>query len=128
MDALSRARAHPWLAQPDIQAAIAWYAGTLGFDRTQDYGDFGIAARGDIGLNFWLCDSRHIAENTSCYITVRDVGALDALFSEFKSRGDAFAPGRISPVPQDFDYGMREFYVWDPAGNLLRFGAALEQD
>ncbi|WP_454917182.1 hypothetical protein [Xanthobacter sediminis] len=28
---------------------------------------------------------------------------------------------RISPV-EDREEGMREFYVWDPGGNVLRFG------
>jgi hypothetical protein len=29
--------------------------------------------------------------------------------------------GRIS-APVDRDWGMREFYIWDPDGNLLKFG------
>ena len=32
--------------------------------------------------------------------------------------------GRIQ-MPQDTAWGMREFYIWDPDGNLLKFGQDL---
>lgn len=37
-------------------------------------------------------------------------------------------PGRIEPEPKDAaGHGMREFHLWDPAGNLIGFGAALKE-
>ena len=40
------------------------------------------------------------------------------------------APGRaaVSRHPVDRDWGMREFYIWDPDGNLLKFGVPVVRD
>ena len=43
---------------------------------------------------------------------------IDAVHAEMTGAAEG---GRISEV-QDREWGMREFYVWDPNGNLLRFG------
>ncbi len=78
--------------------------------------DYGIVERDGIELHFWLCQDRSIAENTSAYLRVDDVDGLHASFE------GAREGGRISEVA-DRAWGMREFYVWDPDGNLLRCGA-----
>ena len=59
-----------------------------------------------------LCAERHIAENTSCYVR----GDTGALYADFARRGLVLAP------PQNQPWGMRELYVMDPHGNLLKFG------
>ena len=88
-----------------------------------NFDNYGIAVKGDIELHFWLCADRHIAENTSCYIELAKADQIDELYDHLKQKEDAFAPGRLSEAPQTHGHGMREFYVWDPDGNLLRFGA-----
>ena len=109
-------KACPILAARDIGAALAWYRDRLGFTIEGDWGDYGIASRDMIELHFWKCDDRHIAENTSAYIRVSN--AQDA-YETMKGAGQG--GGRIV-APQRRAWGMVEFYVWDPDGNLLRFG------
>ena len=74
-------------------------------------------SRDDIEIHFWTCKERRIAEDTSAYFNVDDVDALHATLSE------ANDGGRLSEVA-DRPWGMREFYVWDPDGNLLKFGVS----
>ena len=59
---------------------------------------------------------------TSCYWRVKDA---DALHREFASLG---LPSEGTPsltVPIDEPWGMREFTLKDPAGNLIRIGHEL---
>ena len=70
----------------------------------------------DTTLAFY-CDrlgfaERHIAENTSCYVR----GDTQALHADFQARGLPLA----APVVRE--WGMRELYVIDPHGNLVKFG------
>src|SRR5262249_2801993 len=76
---------------------------------------FAIVCRDDIEIHFWTCKERRIAEHTSAYFRVDDVDALHATLSA------ANDGGRLSEVA-DRAWGMREFYVTDPDGNLLKFG------
>lgn len=131
-DLLSGAVAAPKLAAPAPAPAeaAAWYVAHLGFPDSAVYadGDYAVVRRGDFVLHFWRCPDRRIAENTACYLTLRDVPALDALYAELAERAgaDGFAPGRLRGAPQDFPgHGMREFHLSDPAGNLISFGARL---
>ncbi len=110
-------RACPVLAARDPSAAADWYRDKLGFSVSRNYPDEGyaIVQRDEIEIHFWKCDDRHIAENTSAYIRVSDIAAIHA---SFEQAGDG---GRISTI-EDRAWGMREFYVWDPDGNLMRIG------
>ncbi|PRY04589.1 hypothetical protein [Paraburkholderia sp. BL25I1N1] len=75
-----------------------------------------MAARGDVEIHFWLCNEKHIAENTSCYVRVDDIHALHA---ELKSTLPALEPA------EEREWGMAEFYVIEPDGNLIKFGQAI---
>ncbi len=111
-------KAIPWFASQNVRATIDFYVRKLGFTERAEYGDFGIVFRDEVLLNFWLCPDRHIAENTSAYFNVE---GIDALHADFRRTG----PDVRMTEPRDFDYGMREFHVWDRDGNLLRFGEPL---
>ncbi|MEM8771735.1 MAG: VOC family protein [Pseudomonadota bacterium] len=107
-------KAIPLFASLDMDETAAFYAEKLGFKVREQYGkDYLIVSRDDVILNFWPCSEKHIAENTSAYFNVSNV---DDLYAELKPLG-----ARMSE-PKSFDYGMREFHVWDCHGNLLRFG------
>jgi catechol 2,3-dioxygenase-like lactoylglutathione lyase family enzyme len=108
-------KACPVLAARDIEASLDWYREVLGFSARLVRADYGIAERDGIEVHFWQCDDRHVAENTSAYFRVAGV---DELFSSLGRAGEA---GRVNPVA-DHPWGMREFSVIDPDGNLLRFG------
>lgn len=129
-DFLDRSHTAPKFAAPDPGALARWYVRFLGFPRHAIYEDgaYAIVRRGDLALHFWQCADRHIAEHTACYTELRDVAAFDGLHAELLARADepGFAPGRVEGTPKDqAGHGMREFHVWDPAGNLIGFGAAL---
>jgi len=131
-DPLERSHTAPKFAAPDPGAMAKWYVEHLGFPRHAIYaeGDYAIVRRGGLALHFWKCEDRRIAENTACYTEIASVEALDALHAELleRSQGEGFAPGRVQPRPKDAPgHGMREFHVWDPAGNLIGFGAALQR-
>jgi uncharacterized glyoxalase superfamily protein PhnB len=110
-------KACPLFAAADVGKAAAWYRDKLGFAATKLYSDHGyaIVERDDIEIHFWTCDDRSVAEHTSAYFRVEDI---DAVHGEMRRAAEG---GRISPVT-DQAWGMREFYVWDPDGNLLKFG------
>lgn len=100
------------LASLDLDESLAFYAERLGFALLARHSDYLIVARDGCELHFWQCAERHIAENTACYIR----GNTRALHADFTARGLALAP------PQERAWGMRELYVTDPHGNLLKFG------
>ncbi|MDE0059083.1 MAG: VOC family protein [Defluviicoccus sp.] len=110
-------RAMPVLASPDIAASLDFFR-RLGFE-TQDFGDAncGISVREHIEIHFWLCADRHVAENTSCHVRVRDIHALRA---DLAGRVDV---AEIVETP----WGMDELYIHDPGGSLVRFGQARER-
>lgn len=110
-------KACPLFAAADVTKAAEWYRDKLGFRIVNLYPDHGyaIVARDDIEVHFWKCSNRMIAENTSAYFRSDDIDGLRAAMAK------ATEGGRISAV-ENRTWGMREFYVWDPDGNLLKFG------
>lgn len=67
-----------------------------------------------VELHFWLTDEREFCENSSVYIRG---GSIDTLFELFSSRQlERLSDFTVRP------WNMKEFYVHDPHGNLLRFG------
>lgn len=103
----------PVLASLDLDESRDFYVSRLGFRVLRQDADYLMLARDGAELHFWLCADRHVAENTSCYVRTGD---CQALFDEFSRRGLALQP----PVLRS--WGMKELYVIDPHGNLLKFG------
>ena len=130
-DPLQGSRTAPKFAAPDPGALAKWYENALGFPRLAVFEDgaYAIVGRGRLVLHLWQCADRRIAENTSCYTEITSIDALNALHAEWlgNSNKAGFQPGRIEPEPKNqTGHGMREFHVWDPAGNLIGLGANLE--
>lgn len=129
-DLLDHSHTAPKFAAPYPGKLAQWYRDYLGFPKISifEHGDYAIVKRGAFCLHFWKCEDRHIAENTACYTELESVAALDDLHAEILKRAsmEGFAPGRIELTPKNADgHGMREFHIWDPAGNLIGFGAQL---
>ncbi|MCI0918802.1 VOC family protein [Pseudomonas stutzeri] len=103
----------PVLASLDLDESRDFYVSRLGFRVLRQDADYLMLARDGAELHFWLCADRHVAENTSCYVRTGD---CQALFDEFSRRGLALQPPVLRP------WGMKELYVIDPHGNLLKFG------
>lgn len=102
----------PVLASLDFAETLRFYARRLGFDPLLEMDNYLILQRDGCELHFWACNERHIAENTSCYVR----GDTAALHADFTARGLQLAPPVVQP------WGMKEMFVIDPHGNLLKFG------
>ena len=102
----------PILASLNLDETTAFYQQRLGFEPRLRTDDYLIVERDSCEIHFWCCTERHIAENTSCYLR----GDTRSLHADFAHRGLALAP------PVERPWGMREFYVIDPHGNLLKIG------
>ncbi|WP_417795353.1 hypothetical protein [Terasakiella pusilla] len=70
-------------------------------------------------LHFWLSDDKGLPPVSSCYIRG---GQIAALHDEYASK-DVPNLSRFEERP----WGMKEFYVHDLDGNLLRFGMIPEE-
>jgi catechol 2,3-dioxygenase-like lactoylglutathione lyase family enzyme len=113
----------PLLPSLDLRESLAFY-NEIGFPTVAVYHpDYAIVCREAMEIHFWACDDRRICESSGCYVRVSDVRAL---FTAVAPR--VSPPGRVSESPEDRPWGMREFYVWDPHGNLLRFGQDIGED
>jgi catechol 2,3-dioxygenase-like lactoylglutathione lyase family enzyme len=118
--AVDPARCIPVLASLDIRESKAFYVEKLGFDaQIYEAHDYLILRRDEMEIHFWLAADRIHPEHTSCYIRS---GQIEALYAEFKARGvEKLSDFAVRP------WNMKEFYIHDPHGNLLRFGCSPEE-
>ena len=111
----------PILASRDIPETTAFYE-RLGFGVVRLYEDFGpaylIVRRDDVELHFVHSPDADPAESHGgCYLRLDDAqGVYDAW--------EPLAVPELHP-PRDTPWGMREFFLVDPSGNLLRIGTPL---
>jgi catechol 2,3-dioxygenase-like lactoylglutathione lyase family enzyme len=105
----------PLFPAADPAASAMWYCDRLGFRQTYADADYAMIARDGVEIHFWRCADPNIARATSAYFRTRDVDGLACAMAR------AAEGGRMQD-PQDTAWGMREFYIWDPDGNLLKFG------
>ena len=115
----------PVLASLDLKQSKQFYEEKLGF-KTELFGDYMIAKRDNMEIHFWLADDRIHPENTSCYIRGGQVPALYEELSKKDIGVSTIGGERISDF-QVRPWGMKEFYVWDPHGNLLKFGMSTDE-
>lgn len=86
----------------------------------REFGGYAIIARGDLKMHFFLYSDLSPLENyAQCYWHVKSV---DALHAEYSSSGlQGTGTPRLSAI-EDKPWGMREFALVDPNGNLIRVG------
>jgi catechol 2,3-dioxygenase-like lactoylglutathione lyase family enzyme len=88
--------------------------------------EYEIFSRGHLVIHFFLEPELKPGENdTMCYWRVRDA---DEFYQEFAKVG---LPSRGIPrltAPVDQPWGMREFALVDPSGNLVRVGHDLDAE
>lgn len=109
----------PVLASLNIAQTVAYYE-KLGFD-VIPFADYAIARRNTLEIHFWLCNDPYICENTSCYIRLKDV---DKLYEEYAELGIVSTK---HGKPQVKEWGLKEFYIIDNCGNLLKFGEVVSE-
>ena len=115
----------PVLPGRDLHELLAFYE-RLGFGSRgapiEQYG-YLIIGRGSIELHFFSepgVDPLTTAAN--CYVRVADADALHREWHAVGIEADPTTGSRLV-APTTTDYGMREFAVVDPSGNLLRIGS-----
>ena len=111
----------PILASRDVAETSAFYR-RLGFSVLGLYEDFGPAylllGRDDVELHFVHTPDVDPGESSGgCYLRVTDAQAVY----------DDWAPLELPEIraPRDTPWGMHEFFLVDPSGNLLRIGTPL---
>lgn len=114
------ARTIPVLPSLSIDESQDFYVNTLGFTSTiYNEHNYLIVRRGEMEIHFWLTDDKRLPDNTSCYIRG---GQVVALYDEYRERNvPKLSEFTVRP------WNMKEFYVIDPHGNLLRFGCSPEE-
>lgn len=114
----------PILPSRSVMDTLTFYK-QLGFDGRIAGADdsYAILARGTIELHFFTHKELRPAESwVGCYIRVQDVESIYQAFSRAK------LPRKGIPRMDTLEnkpWGMREFAVVDPDGNLLRIGEKL---
>ena len=109
----------PILYVRDFTEAMSYYTEKLLFDRLWEWGDppdFGAVRLGKVEIFFCLGGQGH--PGTWLSIFVDDV---DDYFKRITQLGADVIHG-----PADEPWGMREFTLKDPAGNLIRVGHELK--
>lgn len=108
----------PVLPVNDVEETIKWYEEKLGFhtDFTwEEPATYAVISRDGIKIHLTKKDDdfQPSRVHTALYVFVFEV---DEVFEEFKSKGvDA-------REPQTYDYGMRDFDLYDLNGFRLTFG------
>ena len=112
----------PILPARDLAETRAFYE-ALGF-RTAgwwpEFGGYASLVRGDLTMHFFSYEDLSPFTNyAQCYWRVKDV---DALHAEYQTLGlPASGVPRLDAV-ENKPWGMREFAIVDPSGNLVRVG------
>ncbi|UYV35633.1 VOC family protein [Rhodobacteraceae bacterium D3-12] len=107
----------PILLSPDIGVTAA-YASDLGFE-TESFGNYLILRGYGIELHYSYTARSDVCSETSCYIRGGGVLALHAALKARKAQ-------RLSEIVSR-PWGMTEFYLHDPHGNLLKFGMSTDE-
>ena len=115
----------PFMHVPDLEAALAFMTGTLGFRIDFRQSNYAYVSREGAGLRMREAgpgDPFQPGTRRFCYyFDCRDV---DALHAELKPKLDALPEGDVHG-PADKPYRQRELLVLAPDGNLIAFGQAI---
>jgi catechol 2,3-dioxygenase-like lactoylglutathione lyase family enzyme len=116
----------PIMPANDLDATLSFYE-RLGFKNAGSAPtewNYLIMRRGSVQLHFYGDPQVDpLTTSSSCYVYTEDA---DALYDEWDAVGVATDPktgSRLQGPPVDTDYGMREFALVDPSGNLIRVGS-----
>ena len=115
----------PTLPCRSVSATVAFYR-RLGFEggAHQSNNEYAILRRGAVELHFFTHKELLPAESSAgCYIRVLDVESIYRSFSS--SQLPRTGIPRMETL-EDKPWGLREFAVVDPDGNLLRIGQVIQ--
>ncbi len=127
-DDLPPDRSIPILPCRSIDEQLAFYE-AIGFEvtyRQKAPNVFAAVRRGPIELQFFTMQGYEPANSYStCYVLTADVDRLYADFRDGLKRAFGRVPSRGIPrigALNDMSYGVRQFVMTDPGGNMIRIG------
>jgi catechol 2,3-dioxygenase-like lactoylglutathione lyase family enzyme len=100
----------------DLEASLAFYTATLGFTERFRFGDYAGVEHGEVQIHLSgpaSTNKRQVGQG-GIYIFCDDV---DSYYADLIAKG-----ATLQAPPRDYEYGMRDFAIEDPDGNLLGFG------
>lgn len=106
----------------NVDTSMAFYTQVLGFTERFRFGDYAGVEHGDVQIHLSgpkSTNKRQIGQS-SLYVFCDDV---DAYYEEVTQKG-----AQAQAAPRDYDYGMRDFVLEDPDGNLVAFGQESKKD
>jgi catechol 2,3-dioxygenase-like lactoylglutathione lyase family enzyme len=104
----------------DLKLSLAYYLDVLGFELDFEFGPYAGVHRGEMYLHLCAHDTWKRPPGAGMVSVFCD--EVDAYHDAVRGRG-----GAIRLAPTDEPYGMRDFVVSDPEGNLLTFGCELKK-
>lgn len=117
----------------NLATSITYYTGALGYSSTGVYrhdssGPDGYAFLSRDGVRVHL--SSYAGDGPFATVAYFYVEGIDELHAEWSAAGAdvLYDHAALTRGPSDRPWGMREIYVRDPDGNVLRFGQQLEGD
>jgi uncharacterized glyoxalase superfamily protein PhnB len=111
----------PILFSTDVRRSLTYYKEVLCFEDDWCYdveGSFGGTSKGGTEIFFCLKNQGH--PGTWICIVLDDV---DSYFKTIKAKG-----AKIIIEPVSREWNMREMYVEDPDGHIIRFGQRINSD
>ena len=112
----------PFLGVEDLSAVLAFYRDKLGFSLAWEWGDpaeMASVCRDEVELTLVTRSDARPGGISRLYL---HIDGIDDYHAQLQAAGVA-----ITVAIGDRPYGMRDFSVTDPAGNVLCFGQALPQ-
>ncbi len=100
----------------DVRASLKFYTDILGFSERFQFGDYAGVEYGDVQIHLSgpKATNKRLVGQGGIYIFCDDV---DSYYKEITSKGVS-----VQVPPKDYEYGMRDFVIEDPDGNLLGVG------
>jgi uncharacterized glyoxalase superfamily protein PhnB len=102
----------------DLASAVQFYCEVLGFEKEFEFGPYAGVHLGEFYLHLCAHDTWQRPNGGGAVVVFCD--EVDAYHAQLKKRG-----ANIELAPTDEPYGMRDFVVRDPDGNVLTFGCPL---
>lgn len=114
----------PFLHVPDLEQALAFFCGRLGFELGHRESNYAYLALAGCGLRLLEEPSRvPPAEGPARVSVYIDVADIDAFYDDLRPSLAALPSAWVQPLV-DQPWGQREFQVRMPDGDWLTFGAA----
>ncbi|MGC4014390.1 MAG: VOC family protein [Luteolibacter sp.] len=100
----------------NVETALRFYTEVLGFTERFRFGDYAGVEHGSVQIHLSgpAATNKRQTGQGGLYIFCDDV---DGYHAEITARG-----ARAQAPPRDYEYGMRDFVIEDPDGNLVTFG------